>query len=154
MAERGPLRRVFLLVSLALRFYRKCPILGLAYVTAYTGGSKMPEDNAIIYQLDKVDQGGDVTELLESRVYSVAEAFGLDVVEDDEHPYFGYIKLPGARYAGFKPVEAYITERRLDLEPDAASQRMVEAIKQDWVDIEEKIEHEDDIARAEGEGMI
>lgn len=54
---------------------------------------------AIIYQLEKIDQGGDITEMFESQIEHVANVFGLEVEEDAENPHCGDIKLPDGRYA-------------------------------------------------------
>lgn len=95
-------------------------------------------DEAIIYQLEKVDQGGDITGLFEDRLEWLANELGFEIVEDDNHPYDGYIRLPGNRYATLR-FFAEITERRLDLEAgDMSTSDGLGA----------------DLARAEDEGMI
>jgi hypothetical protein len=62
--------------------------------------SQLP-DNVIIYQLDKIDQGGDVTDLMEDRLHFLSEQWGYPLNED------GDIALPDGRIAGFK-FEAFI----------------------------------------------
>lgn len=64
--------------------------------------SQVP-DNAVIYQLEKVDQGGDIMDLFEDRIHFVAEQFGLNVNDD------GDIVLPDGRIAGLK-FEAFIED--------------------------------------------
>lgn len=57
------------------------------------------QDRAILYQLEKVDQGGDVLTLFEDRLEEVAKAFGLIREDDEDSPHYGDIKLPDGRYA-------------------------------------------------------
>lgn len=57
------------------------------------------EEQAILYQLEKVDQGGDVTDLIEEAKDRVAMAFDLEYEEDEESPYYMMLKLPNGRYA-------------------------------------------------------
>lgn len=54
---------------------------------------------ALIYQLEKVDSGGEVQELFEDRLHYVAKQFDLEIEEDDESPYIGAIKLPDGGHA-------------------------------------------------------
>jgi hypothetical protein len=44
--------------------------------------SQLP-DSVIEYQLDKVDQGGDVSDLFEARMHLLAEEWGYEMNEDD-----------------------------------------------------------------------
>lgn len=55
--------------------------------------------DALIYQLEKVDQAGSVADLFEGQLNSVAEAFGLPIEDDEESPYYGDIRLPDGRHA-------------------------------------------------------
>lgn len=64
-------------------------------------------DKAIIYQLEKVDQGGDVQDLFEARMEYLAEQWGFEIEEDADSPNVGDIKLPDGRHAGLT-FEAYI----------------------------------------------
>lgn len=66
-------------------------------------------DQTIIYQLEKVDQAGCVTDLLEDRLHAVAEGLDLEIEENEESPHYGEIKLPDGRYAGLS-FEAYVTD--------------------------------------------
>ena len=78
-------------------------------------------DDTILYQLEKVDQGGEVSDLFEQKTSQVAEALGFKEV-------LGEILLPGGRMAGLK-FEAYIR----NLEPG------------EWDEIEkEMLEQEND----------
>lgn len=61
-------------------------------------------DGAVIYQLDKVDQGGAVMELFEDRVHYLAEEWGFPVTDES-----GEIVLPDGRLAGLS-FDAYIRE--------------------------------------------
>ncbi len=62
---------------------------------------KAIDEEAIKYQLEKVDQGGDIQELFEAQEEKVAEAFGLELGAE-ECPYPGTIKLPDGRYVGLE----------------------------------------------------
>lgn len=57
---------------------------------------------AVEYQLEKIDQGGDITDLFEDRTEWVAKQFDLPVNDDAESPYFGMIRLPDGRYVGLQ----------------------------------------------------
>jgi hypothetical protein len=52
-------------------------------------------DEAIIYQLEKVDSGGAVMELFEDRIYYLAKEWGYEIDEDTDE-----IVLPDGRRAG------------------------------------------------------
>ena len=69
---------------------------------------KQFHDDVIRYQLEKVDQGGDIQELFEQHLHYLAEVWGLDLVDDDKSPHYGDIRLPDGRHAGLC-VEAFIT---------------------------------------------
>lgn len=55
-------------------------------------------DEAIIYQLEKVDQGGEVSDLVESRIEYLAKSWGFDIEDDEESPFYGDMILPDGRH--------------------------------------------------------
>lgn len=59
------------------------------------------DEDAIKYQLEKVDQGGDVQDPFEAQEEKVAKAFGLEL-GGEECPYPGTVKLPDGRYVGLE----------------------------------------------------
>lgn len=63
---------------------------------------KRVSDEAIIYQLEKVDQGGDITDILESRMAFLASEWGYEIEDDETHDHYGDIRLPDGRHAGFE----------------------------------------------------
>jgi hypothetical protein len=65
--------------------------------------SRVVSDEAIIYQLEKVDQGGAVSELVEDRIYYLMGewngiGFETRIESDEENPHYGDLKLPDGRY--------------------------------------------------------
>jgi len=56
-------------------------------------------DETILYQLEKVDQGGAISDILEEYTAYVAKELGLTVNEEPEHPCYGMIELPDGRHA-------------------------------------------------------
>jgi len=56
-------------------------------------------DKTILYQLDQVDQGGDIMELFEDRLHYLAKEWGYEIEEDEASPYYGSIRLPDGRHA-------------------------------------------------------
>jgi hypothetical protein len=66
-------------------------------------------DEAVIYQLEKVDQGGAIQDLFESRMYFLADEWGYEICEDEDCPEYGSILLPDGRHASLT-FEAYITK--------------------------------------------
>ena len=57
------------------------------------------QDKVVLYQLEKVDQGGDVMDLFEGQLWSVADALGLEVDDDEESLGFGDLKIGDNRWA-------------------------------------------------------
>lgn len=66
-------------------------------------------DEAIIYQLDKVDQGGAIADEFEGRIAWLAEELSWEVCDDEECPEYGSLLLPDGRHAGLT-FESYITK--------------------------------------------
>lgn len=59
-------------------------------------------DEVILYQMEKVDQGGDVSDVFEERLLYLAEAWGFPIENDEESMHYGDMRLPDGRYAYFE----------------------------------------------------
>lgn len=66
-------------------------------------------DEAIIYQLEKVDSGGAIAEVFEDRMGFLSEEWGFSIEDSEENPHYGDLKLPDGRYAGLM-FKAYIID--------------------------------------------
>lgn len=55
-------------------------------------------DSTILYQLEKVDQGGAVSDLVEDRMHELSEIWGYPIEDNEENPHYGDMQLPDGRY--------------------------------------------------------
>lgn len=81
-------------------------------------------DAVVIYQMEKVDSGGAISDIYEEHMYYLADAWGFEIEDNENHPNYGEIRLPDGRHAGFT-FQAFITTQEEEekwREKDADSQ--------------------------------
>lgn len=87
----------------------------IATMTAIDPRALTHDDRVAIYQLEKVDQSGDVQDMFEEQIYAVASGMDLEVDDDEASPGFMQLKLADDRWATLS-FSATVFDSRGDLE--------------------------------------